>query len=434
MRTRLVDIGCVALVTTICLTACSDDHRDFLAPRAPEKILVSPNPIVLNPGDFLEIAAGSSYTCARQRDGDVWCWGMYANAPSRVFQGAAHIAVGDSHACALNSTGAAFCWGMDTQGQVGWETAFDAAFEPVKAVAGPVDKNNPYGPLLPPLTFTSIAAGGNSTCGTTSTGVFCWGDQGAFPEIASPGTGVPSPITTPSGSSYNGFSSLAVGKNHACGFVSNQVNCWGLNAQFQTGVDPSWTFALIPDNLTGALDLVTFMWGNLLGSSVARVSAQGAVTCADMLNKTVECFGNNDNGQLGSGPGASTFVPQVIGGSMSLHGVAVGALHACALDSNNLAQCWGSDARGELGNGQPVGTYTTVQKVAVVSIDMVNHIFGTTPMTFRALASGAEHSCGIGTDNHIYCWGDNRARQLGRDVVDVNGNLASFTVNPVQTM
>lgn len=433
MRTRLVDIGLLVLAA-LSLGACTDDHKDLLAPRSPGKLVVSPIPVYLNPLDFLQIAAGSSYTCAMQRDGDVWCWGMYAKAPSVLFQGATQIAVGDSHACALNKAGAAFCWGMDTEGQVGWETAFDETFEPVKAVAGPVDKNNPYGPLLPPLTFTSIAAGGNSSCGTNSTGVFCWG-QGVFPDVHNPASGVPSLITTPSGSAYGGFWSLAVGSRHACGFLGGQVNCWGLNAQFQTGVDPSWTFDFLTWPISGTLsNIVAFMGANYLGSSVARVSAQGALTCADMLNKTVECFGNNDNGQLGNGPGASTYMPQVIGGSMSLHGVAAGALHACALDANNLAQCWGSDARGELGNGQPVGTFTTVQKVAVESIDMVNHIFGTSPIVFRSLASGAEHTCGIGTDNHIYCWGDNQARQLGRDVVDVNGNPATFTVNPVKTM
>jgi alpha-tubulin suppressor-like RCC1 family protein len=33
--------------------------------------------------------------------------------------------------------------------------------------------------------------------------------------------------------------------------------------------------------------------------------------------------------------------------------------------------------------------------------------------TFRALAVGRDHSCGIGTDNHVYCWGDNTMGQLG---------------------
>jgi alpha-tubulin suppressor-like RCC1 family protein len=434
MRTRLVDIA-VAALATITLAACTDSHRDFLAPRAPEKLLLSPQPIILNPGDFLEIAAGNGYTCARQRGGDVYCWGVGSATPTKVFSGATHIAVGDRHACALTSTGAASCWGMDTQGQVGWSQSYADYFVPVSPVLGPVDKNNPYGPLLPALTFSSIAAGGNSTCGTTSSGVFCWGDMGGMPSLFSSPTAVPALITNPNGFAYAGFSSLAVGANHACGFVSGTVDCWGSNAQFQAGVDTASHFAFIPIPATGLpSNIVIFAMGNQLGNTVSRVSAAGALTCADMANKTVECFGNNDNGQLGSGPGASTFVPQVIGGSMSLHGVAAGSLHACALDPNNLAMCWGDDSRGELGNGKPVGTFTTVQPVAVVSINMVMGTFSTTPMTFRALASGAEHTCGIGTDNHIYCWGDNQVNQLGRLVFDRLGNVASFTVNPVQTM
>src|ERR1051326_6478123 len=108
MRTRLVDIA-VAALATITLAACTDSHRDFLAPRGPDKVLQSPSPIILNPADFLEIAAGSGYTCARQRGGDVYCWGLGPTiTPVKIFSGATHIAVGDRHACALNSTGAAY--------------------------------------------------------------------------------------------------------------------------------------------------------------------------------------------------------------------------------------------------------------------------------------------------------------------------------------
>ena len=40
---------------------------------------------------------------------------------------------------------------------------------------------------------------------------------------------------------------------------------------------------------------------------------------------------------------------------------------------------------------------------------------------FRALAAGSEHTCGISTDNHIYCWGHNNVRQLGTWLVGANG-------------
>ena len=34
-------------------------------------------------------------------------------------------------------------------------------------------------------------------------------------------------------------------------------------------------------------------------------------------------------------------------------------------------------------------------------------------LTYRAIAAGGEHTCAIGTDNIIYCWGGNRYGQLG---------------------
>ena len=56
--------------------------------------------------------------------------------------------------------------------------------------------------------------------------------------------------------------------------------------------------------------------------------------------------------------------------------------------------------------------------------------------TYRAIAAGRNHSCAIGTDNHIYCWGQNNYRQLGTWIVDVNGNEVrnGFSPNPVLTL
>jgi alpha-tubulin suppressor-like RCC1 family protein len=75
--------------------------------------------------------------------------------------------------------------------------------------------------------------------------------------------------------------------------------------------------------------------------------------------------------------------------------------------------------------------YGPVQ-VGPVSINYVNQTFGAT-IAFRAIAAGAYHTCGIGQDNHIYCWGDNSLRQLGRDIYNASG-VATITTYPVQTM
>lgn len=445
MRSHIVRLGAIVLIAFV-LSACSDERRNPLAPTVSKDILtvypigfLPPRLTLQNPNDFAEIAAGTSNTCARKYNGDVYCWGTLAKTPSLMFQGARQIAVGAAHACALNSVGAAYCWGVGDHGQLGVSRYYVGSTGALPVV-GPIDPTNPSGPLLPALTFNAISAAAYSTCGTTSSGVYCWGDQGMFPKVSSPGMPTPTLITNPNGYPYGGFTSLAVGASHSCGFALNQVLCWGYNyswlhggeVSFQTGVDTSRHFDFV--NGDPRTNTVVFAAGNLLGQSVARVSTQQDFTCADMLNGTVQCFGFDYDGELGDASRTSTFVPTLIGGGMQLHGVAAGWRHACALDANNQGVCWGFDSRGQLGNGKAAGaTYIGVQQVGLESIDFVNQVFGTAPITFRAIAAGGTHSCGIGTNNHIYCWGDNSSRQLGRDLTAVSG-FGTFSTNPVQTM
>jgi alpha-tubulin suppressor-like RCC1 family protein len=48
--------------------------------------------------------------------------------------------------------------------------------------------------------------------------------------------------------------------------------------------------------------------------------------------------------------------------------------------------------------------------------------------TFRAVAAGMYHTCGIGTDNRIYCWGWNNYGQLGTMYP------GGWVTSPVQTL
>jgi alpha-tubulin suppressor-like RCC1 family protein len=136
-----------------------------------------------------------------------------------------------------------------------------------------------------------------------------------------------------------------------------------------------------------------------------RVSTEEYFTCADLANGTVQCFGLNDRGQLGSGATVTaTPVPQTVGGGMALHGVSTGSEHACALDPSGAAFCWGINNRAQLGNGGG-GVDSSVPVAVSPAAD------GNT--TYRAIAAGGEHTCAIGTNNHIYCWGDNAWGQQG---------------------
>jgi alpha-tubulin suppressor-like RCC1 family protein len=247
----------------------------------------------------------------------------------------------------------------------------------------------------PPLTFSSISAGGNSTCGTTAGGVYCWGEQGSMSTV--PYTTVPTLIST-----YAGMTTLAVGAAHSCGFVgwASEVYCRNSNQFGQAGVDPTWTYFY-----PGTSKLI-FAFSPGLGAAVSRVSAGGYFTCADQLSGIVQCFGMNRSGQLGNGISTYdvTFRPQTVGGGQQLHGVSAGSNHACALDVNGKAWCWGDGWYGQLGQGASIRFSATP-----VQVDETH----TGAHTFRAIAAGGRHTCAIGTDNHIYCWGQLDYGQLG---------------------
>jgi alpha-tubulin suppressor-like RCC1 family protein len=411
MRTQLVRIAIVALAA-LALAACRDDSKTLLAPPSPSDALVSWNPspfpkiVPPNPEDFVEITAGDFHTCARKNNGNVYCWGMYGGdryiqgaskilRPTLVASGAKAITAGAAHTCMLNLSGLASCWGNGDVGQLGLQSGYSYG----QITGGPVAA--PPGASTP-LTFIAIDAGGWSTCGVTTTQLFCWGELGAVNSSAQ-WTGSPTLIANYFGASPQ----LAVGFRHACitSDSFNETDCWGRNDDFQAGVDPAQAMFY-----PGTQNLI-FAQANDLGAT-KRASADSNFTCADLVNGTVRCFGNNVYGQLGNGTtGASTFHSQLVGNGTLLHGVAAGQRHACALDATEAPTCWGWNSTGQTGRvlSAPVLTPSAVD---------VSHI----PVhTFRALASGQYHSCGIGTDNHIYCWGSNNYAQIGVGYASMNG-------------
>ena len=420
MTARLVRIEALVIAALSLAAACSDNQKDLLAPAAPDKLIVfEPRPPILRPvlpgpDDFMEIAAAGSHTCARQYDGDVYCWGLEGEAgygridsvPKLAFTGARQVVVGGTHACILNSAGAAYCRGGGNSGQLGLQLGAQIGYG-AGWVLGPKDPNS-FG-TLPPLAFSSLAASGSSTCGITTSGpLYCWGLAGNVnPQQM---TSIPSAILTP-GNYSPFFNQIAIGNRHVCGLISGEVDCYGNDEYGQGGSDPNATFYY-----PGTKILLVAL-GTDLRSGVTRVASQGDFTCAE-VNSTVRCFGYNYDGNLGNAAGGFSWASQAVGNGKQLGSVATGWRHACALDANNEAWCWGYNYWGMVGNGTWSYSTATAQKVNGISTGVGT--FGAT-LKFRALAAGSEHTCAIGTDNHIYCWGHNNFRQLGTWLVGANG-------------
>ena len=80
--------------------------------------------------------------------------------------------------------------------------------------------------------------------------------------------------------------------------------------------------------------------------------------------------------------------------------VVAGSDHSCALTSTGAAFCWGSNWIGQLGRGH------TDRQSNPYPVEIPGY-------RFQSLATGGSHSCGLTSDGAAYCWGDNRAGQVG---------------------
>ena len=134
------------------------------------------------------------------------------------------------------------------------------------------------------------------------------------------------------------------------------------------------------------------------------VVAGGTHTCALNADGAVSCWGGDDRGQLGIGSTAREAAPTRIGGDVAYSQVAAGIAHTCGVAKTGAAYCWGDNTYGQLGNGQS-GDSSTSGHLAPTRVGGSH--------TFRAVAIGTTHSCGLTTNGEVLCWGRNLYGQLG---------------------
>src|SRR5439155_6918130 len=130
-------------------------------------------------------------------------------------------------------------------------------------------------------------------------------------------------------------SALRTGAEHTCSFVGDgRLQCWGTNYTGQLGDGTFGGFAMVPQfvrNMTNAAKLVT----------------GGFHTCAVLTDQTVQCWGRNQDGQIGNGD-ATTDVglpTAVLGLGGPVADAFGGGYHTCAPMSDTTVMCWGRNAR-----------------------------------------------------------------------------------------
>jgi alpha-tubulin suppressor-like RCC1 family protein len=295
-----------------------------------------------------EVSAGGRDACALLSNGHVECWGEnyqgqlgdgkgYPEGPESCeeavtcstkpvevtgISSATQITVSGKATCAVLSNGHLECWG-----------------------AGALGDGKSGGSLLPVevtgiSTATQASAANEDICALLSNGhVQCWGggDGGALGDGTEENSDVPVQVT-----GISTATQVSARGGNACAVLANgHAECWGYNYYGQLG-NGTTEDSDVPVEVTGI-------------STATQVSA-GENTCALLSNGHAECWGDNSYGELGNGTTADSDVPvEVTGISVEVSGISTRQfeleLDTCAVLSNGHAECWGGNEQGELGTG-----------------------------------------------------------------------------------
>ncbi len=120
------------------------------------------------------------------------------------------------------------------------------------------------------------------------------------------------------------------------------------------------------------------------------------------------CWGGNSVGQCGVDPTSAdefdTPPPTSAGNLPATSAMCTGWAHTCSLGLDQIVRCWGDDGAGQLGRGAEVGRDWNPAPV----------VTATGPLSAVAVACGYAYACALGADGLVYCWGANDEGQLGR--------------------
>jgi alpha-tubulin suppressor-like RCC1 family protein len=275
--------------------------------------------------DVAEAAMGELHACARERDGNLWCWGFNgsgqlgvgsqaeAHSPVHAMGDVATFAIGQSHSCAVKTDGSAWCWGSNTFGQIAAGRGVQHQFLPhvvTRMLAG-----------VARVVSSPVSA---HTCAVKSDGsVWCWG-RNANGQL---GDGTRSDRFAPVqvaqdvvGQSFGDVTDMCTARSSTCARKSDgSLWCWGAGQQ------------LVPRHLADDV-------------------APGGLACGEQhtcfvdTDARVWCFGANGHGQLGVNTGGvAAALPREVPGVERVSFVNAGRTHTCATRVDGGLVCWGRD-------------------------------------------------------------------------------------------
>ncbi len=190
----------------------------------------------------------------------------------------------------------------------------------------------------------------------------------------------------------------AIGSDH-------QLYTWGISPDGELGNGGDQTPAPTPTRISLA--------PGVFPQAIANGPTSGFAIGSD---GNLYAWGDDDYGELGTGPGGSTTsTPTVVQLAPAVTPVAISAgfVHTLAIGSDGNLYAWGDNSEGELGDG------TNNSQPSPEEITLAP---GVKPV---AIAAGDYFSLAIGSDGNLYAWGSQSDGDLGDGVSD--GDLLTPT-------
>ncbi|HEV7938442.1 MAG TPA: hypothetical protein VGP18_10525 [Solirubrobacteraceae bacterium] len=274
------------------------------------------------------------------------------------------IAAGAQHSLALLSNGTVMAWGANESGQLGDGSMSgpDHCYteqEPTQCSTSPV-------PVSGLSEVTAIASGQNYNLALLRNGtVMAWGSNG-WGELGDGtsnwGDDVPAPVT-----GLSGVTAIAAGGGSSLALLSNgTVMAWGANEFGQLG-DGTLTQSDVPVAVNGL-------------SGVGAIAIGGA-SLALRDDGTVMAWGSNISGQLGDGTQTGPTecfplnfcspTPVPVSELNGARTIAAGNAHNLALLGDEEVMAWGENWDGQLGTGSTVSTDTPVPVPGLVNVSEI---------------------------------------------------------------
>ncbi len=378
-RVRAVQRALAASIVGLVLFGCGDGGQSPTAsPSSASPVTAAATATAGVPLSFRHLSVGAAVTCGVTTADQAYCWGYGRVRPVPVSGGLRFLEVsagvndggrGSSPSCGVTVVHRAYCWVSD--------------LVPVEVPGG--------------RRFRQLSVGRGYICGVTTLDIaFCWGDN-EHGQLGTGGGYTTAPTRVAGGLRWR---RVFAADSHTCGTtLDDRAYCWGAGNLGQLGIGRLGNdlFRSKPVAVAGGLRFRQVKPGSGYDGGINSVEIDRAITCGVTTEDRVYCWGNT---ALGSATEQSSTPVAVAGGRRYLT-VHPGQSHACALTSFHFALCWGDNTDGQLGTGS--GTSSTAPTLVSSTLQFENLTVGPDSRT----------TCGVTLDNRGYCWGSNYGGMLG---------------------